>query len=161
VAPRPRPLTDTPRPNANPGDPGRIVAQDNVELVHEGYARWRAGDYDLLLDFLLANAAPDIEVYSRFGGFSGTPYRGHDGLRAWLAEIQETFERFAPWVDEAREVGDVRVVAIGGISFRARESGVDMAERLGWVYEFRDGRLRRMMFYASPREALEAVGLGE
>jgi ketosteroid isomerase-like protein len=139
----------------------RVVAQDNVALVREGYARWRAGDYDLLLDFLLANAAPDVELFSRFGGFSGTPYRGHDGLRAWLAEIQETFERFEPWVDQAREVGDDRVIAIGGISFRARESGVDMVERLGWVYEFRNARLCRMMFYASPGEALEAVGLEE
>jgi ketosteroid isomerase-like protein len=137
------------------------VAQDYVELVREGYARWRAGDYDLLLDFFLANAAHDVELYSRFGGFSGTPYRGHDGLRAWLADIQETFERFEPWVDDARAAGDDRVVAIGGISFRARESEVDMSERLGWVYEFHNGRLRRMMFYGSPGEALEAVGLRE
>ena len=36
-----------------------------------------------------------------------------------------------------------------------------MAERMGWVQEFRDGRLRRMMFYGSPGEALEAVGLDE
>ena len=132
-----------------------------MELVREGYARWRAGDYDLLLDFLLANAAPDIELYSRFGGFSGTPYRGHDGLRAWLADIQENFERFEPWVDEARDAEEDRVVATGGISFRARESGLDMAERLGWVCEFNNGRLRRMMFYGSPREALEAVGQRE
>jgi ketosteroid isomerase-like protein len=143
------------------GDTGRAVSRENVELVREGYARWRAGDYDLLLDFFLNNAAPDIELYSRFGGFSGTPYRGHDGLRAWLAEIQENFVHFEPWVDEARAAGDDRVVAIGGISFRARESGVDMAERLGWVYEFRNGRLRRMMFYGSPGEALESVGLAE
>jgi hypothetical protein len=34
-----------------------------------------------------------------------------------------------------------------------------MAERLGSIYEFRHGRLRRMMFYGSPSEALEAVGL--
>jgi ketosteroid isomerase-like protein len=135
------------------------MSQENVELVREGYARWRAGDYDLLLDFLLANAAPDIEVYSRFGGFSGTPYRGHDGLRAWLVEVQENFERFEPWVDEAHLSGDDRVVATGGVSFRARESGVDMAERMGWIYEFRNGRLRRVMFYASPGDALEAVGL--
>jgi ketosteroid isomerase-like protein len=137
------------------------VAQDNVELVREGYARWRAGDYGRLLDFFLAKAAPDIELYSRFGGLSGKPYREHDGLRAWLAEIQETFERFEPWLDEVRDVGDDRVVATGGIRFRARESGVDMAERLGWVYEFRNWRLRRMMFCGSPGEALEAVGLRE
>jgi ketosteroid isomerase-like protein len=137
------------------------VAQDNVEVVREGYARWQAGDYEALLRFFLANAEPDIELYSRLGGFSGAPYRGHDGLRAWLAEIQETFDRFEPWVDEARDAGDDRVVAIGGIRFRARESGLDMAERLGWVYEFRNGRLRRMMFYGSPGDALEAVGLRE
>ena len=137
------------------------MSQQNVELVREGYARWRAGDYDLLLDFLLANAAPDIELFSRFGGFSGAPYRGHDGVRAWLAEIQESFARFEPWLDDVRQVGDDRVVAFGGISFRAKESGVDMAERMGWVYEFHNGRLRRMMFYGSPADALEAVDLVE
>jgi hypothetical protein len=42
-------------------------------VVREGYARCPAGDYDLLLEFFLANAAPDIELYSRPGGFSGTP----------------------------------------------------------------------------------------
>ena len=137
------------------------MSQENVELLRQGYARWQGGDYDALLEFLISSSAPDIELHSRFGGFSGEPYRGHDGVRAWVAEIEENFERFDPWLDEARAVGDDRVVASGGIRFRARGSGVDMAERMGWVYEFRDGLVRRMMFYASASEALEAVGLSE
>jgi ketosteroid isomerase-like protein len=137
------------------------MSQEEVALVCEGYARWQAGDYIGVLDFLLANAAPDIELYSRFGGLSGTPYRGHEGLCAWLADIQETFEHFEPWVDQAREAGAGRVLAIGGISFRARESGVDMAERLGWIYEFRNGKLRRVLFYGSPSEAVEAARAAE
>ncbi len=137
------------------------MSRPDVELVREAFARWQAADYDRLLDLFLGNAASDVELYSRFGGFSGEPYRGHDGVRAWLADIQENFERFAPWQDGVREAGDDRVVAVGGISFRARESQVDMAERLGWVFEFRNGLLRRMMFYGSPAEALEAVGLRE
>jgi ketosteroid isomerase-like protein len=137
------------------------MSQENVELVRQGTARWRAGDYDALLEFLISSSAPEIELYSRFGGFSGEPYRGHDGVRAWVADIQENFERFEPWLDEARAVGDDRVVASGGIRFRARESGVDMAEQMGWVYEFRNGLVRRMMFYGSWSEALEAVGLRE
>jgi ketosteroid isomerase-like protein len=82
-------------------------------------------------------------------------------VRAWVADIRENFERFGPWLDEARAVGEDRVVVLGGIKGRARESGVDMAERMGWVCEFRDGLVRRMMFYGSWREALEAVGLSE
>jgi ketosteroid isomerase-like protein len=137
------------------------MSKRKLALIRAGYARWQAGDYDLLLDFFLATAAPDIELYSRLGDFMGAPYRGHDGLRAWLAEIQENFVQFEPWLDEVRDAGDDRLVAIGGIRFRARESGIDMAERLGWVYEFRNGRLSRMMFYGSPGEALEAVGVRE
>jgi ketosteroid isomerase-like protein len=137
------------------------MSQENVEIVRQGVARWRVGDDDVLLDFLITNSTPDIELYSRFGGFSGEPYRGHDGVRAWVADIRENFERFDPWLDEARPVGDDRVLAFGGIRFRARESGVDMAERMGWVYEFRDGLLRRMIFYGSSSEALGAVGLSE
>jgi ketosteroid isomerase-like protein len=137
------------------------MSQENLEVVRQGFVRWQAADYDRLLEFFLANAAPDVELYSRFGGFSGEPYRGHDGVRAWLADIQENFERFAPWQDEVREAGHGRVLAIGGISFRARGSGVDMAERLGWVFEFCAGQLRRMRFYGSPIEALKAVGLRE
>jgi ketosteroid isomerase-like protein len=137
------------------------MSQENLEIVRQGLARWRAGDDDVLLDFLVSNSAPDVELYSRFAGFSGEPYRGHDGLRAWLADIPDNFERFDPWLDEARVAGEDRVLALGGISFRARESGIDMAEQMGWVFEFRTGLLRRMMFYGSSSEALEAVGLSE
>jgi ketosteroid isomerase-like protein len=137
------------------------MSQENVELVRQTVARWRADDYDVLLDFLISISAPDVELYSRFGGLSGEPYRGHDGVRAWVADIRENFERFGPWLDEARAVGEDRVVVLGGINGRARESGVDMAERMGWVCEFRDGLVRRMMFYGSWREALEAVGLSD
>jgi ketosteroid isomerase-like protein len=133
------------------------MSQENVELIREGFARWRAGDRE----FLLANAAPDVELYSRFGSLTGEPYRGHDGVRAWLAELRENFERFDVSLDELREAGDDRVVALGGISFRARGSGIDMDERLGWVFELRNGRVRRMLFYSSPSEALEAVGVWE
>jgi ketosteroid isomerase-like protein len=133
------------------------MSRENLALIREGYARWRAGDWE----FFVANAAPDVELYSRFGSLTGEPYRGPDGVRAWFAELRENFERFDAWLDDLREAGDDRVVALGGISFRARGSGIDMDERLGWVFELRNGRVRRMLFYSSPSEALEAVGLRE
>jgi ketosteroid isomerase-like protein len=137
-------------------DTCRAMSQESVELIREGFARWNEGDYD----FILNSAATDIEIFSRFGSLTGEPYRGRRGVREWLAEIQQGFERFDLWLDEARDLGD-DVLAIGGISFRARGSGIDMKERMGWVFEFREGRVARMRFYAPPTDALEAVGLRE
>jgi ketosteroid isomerase-like protein len=132
------------------------MSQENAELVHEGFARWNRGEFGYFLD----NAAPDVELFSRFGSLTGEPYRGHAGVREWLAEIHHNFERFELWCDEVRDLGD-EVLAIGGIDLRARGSGIDMRQRMGWVFEFRDGRVARMRFYAQPDDALEAVGLRE
>ena len=132
------------------------MSQENVELVREGFARWNEGDYD----FFFNSTAPDIELLSRFGSLTGEPYRGHRGVREWLADIQQSFERFDLWLDDVRDLGD-GVLAIGGIELRARGSGLDLKEPMGWVFEFRDGRVARMRFYAQPSEALEAAGLRE
>ena len=93
------------------------MSQENVEVIREGFRRWREGDWE----FLLANATRDVELYSRFGSLTGEPYRGHNGVRAWLAELRENFDRFEVWLDDVREAGDDRVVALGGISFARGE----------------------------------------
>jgi ketosteroid isomerase-like protein len=132
------------------------MSQENVELVREGFARWNQGDYALFFN----STAPDIELLSRFGSLTGEPYRGHRGVREWLADLQQSFERFDLWLDEVRDLGDA-VLALGGINLRARGSGLDLKEPMGWVFEFRDGLVTRMQFYAQPAQALEAVGLRE
>jgi ketosteroid isomerase-like protein len=132
------------------------MSRDNVELVREGFARWNEGDYD----FIFNSATRDIELLSRFGSLTGEPYRGHEGVREWLADIQQSFERFNLWLDDVRDLGD-EVLAIGGLNLRARGSGLDMKEPMGWVFEFRGGRVARMRFYAQPAQALEAMGLRE
>jgi ketosteroid isomerase-like protein len=132
------------------------MSQENVELVREGFAHWNQGDYD----FFVNVTAPDIELLSRFGSLTGEPYRGREGVREWLADIQQSFDRFDLWLDDVRDLGD-DVLALGGIELRARGSGLDLKEPMGWVFEIREGRVARMRFYAQPSEALEAMGLSE
>ena len=131
------------------------MSRENVELVREGFARWNEGDYD----FFLNSTAPDIELLSRFGSLT-------EHLVAEISHViepkVEAFEALL-YIREPlahSPVPSVRL-AIGGIDLRARGSGLDMKEPMGWVFEFRDGRLARMRFYAQPAEALEAVGLRE
>lgn len=127
--------------------------------MRQGFARWQAGDYEALLEFFVTTSTPEVELHSRFAGLGGEAYRGPEGMRQWLADITENFERFAPWYDELRAAEGDRIVALGGISFRARESGLVMSQRMGWVFEFRGGALDRLLFFGSPGEALAAAGL--
>lgn len=137
------------------------MSEENLELVREGFNRFLAADFEAILAFFMDVAAPDVEIYSRFTGLAGEPFRGHAGVRAWLAEWDEGFERFEPRLDQIFEVDDERVVALGGISFRARASGVDMDAPIGWIQEFREGKLQRMRVYGSQAEALEAAGVNQ
>ena len=132
------------------------MSQENVELVREGFTRLNRGDHD----FFLSNTTPDVELFSRFGSLTGEPYRGHAGVREWMAEMEQNFELFEPWWRELRDLGD-EVLALGGVRFRARGSGVEMEDPMGWVVELHEGRVARIRFYDRPAEALEAVGLRE
>jgi ketosteroid isomerase-like protein len=127
-----------------------------VELVREGFTRLNRGDYD----FFVSNTTTNVELFSRFGSLTGEPYRGHAGVREWMAEMEQNFELFEPWWDELRDLGD-KVLALGGVRFRARGSGVEMNDPMGWVVELHEGRVARIRFYDGPTEALEAAGLRE
>src|SRR6185503_15306835 len=51
-------------------------------------------------------------------------YRGHDGVRRFMADNVENFEKFEPNYPDIRDLGD-RVLAIGTIHVRGRGSGVE------------------------------------
>jgi ketosteroid isomerase-like protein len=132
------------------------VSRESVELVREGFARLTPGGSE----FFIRNTTPDVELFSRFGSLTGEPYRGHAGVREWLAEMEQNFELFEPWWDELRDLGD-KVLALGGVRFRARGSGLEMEDPMGWVFELREGQVARIRFYDRPKDALRAVGLRE
>jgi ketosteroid isomerase-like protein len=69
-------------------------------------------------------------------------------------------ELFEPWWDQVRDLED-KVLALGGVCFRARRSGVELEDPMGWVFELREGRVAGIRFPDRPIEALSAVGLRE
>ena len=130
---------------------------DDVEVIREAFARWNERD----IDYWIQHAQPQIEVWSKYAALDqgGDPYRGHDGLREWRAEIDRNFELHV-FADEVREI-DGKVLVLGAVRFRGKTSGLEMRYPFGWVCHMRDGALSRMFFYSSHAEALEAVGLSE
>lgn len=69
------------------------------------------------------------------------PYRGHEGFRQWVQDIDDQFEVWELHVDEWKAVGGERVFATGQIHARGRGSGVELDQDLTWLFDIRDGRL--------------------
>ena len=131
------------------------MSQQNVELARDLFDRWRARDFDALMEV----AVPDVEIYSRFASLGGEPYRGEEGVRRWVAEIEASFGQFDVHTSDFQDFGD-RVLVLGDIRLQGKVSGIEMDQPMGWLLELERGKLARMYFYSSHAEALEAVGQG-
>jgi ketosteroid isomerase-like protein len=155
----------------------------NLDLVRSIYAPLERGDWSSAewahpeIEWVLvggpepgSGTASFLDVWDRECEFlsvtgsriDGTSYRRHEGLRRFWEERTETSTelRFdAERILEGKD-GDV-VVAVGLLRGRGRAGGVLIDQRLGVVFELRDGKIRFCRSYSDPEDALEAVGLAE
>jgi ketosteroid isomerase-like protein len=129
------------------------MSQENLELARELIDRWNRGEREFSDD----EVAPDVQVVSRF---QTEPFRGRDGLRRWMQEIDLHFKEWHLVIDKWRDAGDL-VVGLGHIELRGQESGVELEQPMGWLIGYRDGRLLSMQTFPTPGEALEAAGIGD
>jgi ketosteroid isomerase-like protein len=109
---------------------------------------------------LVALCEPDVEFHSRIAEAEHVTYRGHDGVRDYVASMSEAFE----WIrTEALEVidGVERIVVCNRFRARGRGSGVEVEADFFHAIKVRDGKAVWWAFYPSKPEALEAVGLRE
>jgi ketosteroid isomerase-like protein len=134
------------------------MSEDNMEIVREAFARWNRRD----IDYWVRHSHPEVEIWSKYAALEegGEPYRGPGGVREWRAEIDRNFEFHEVLAEDVRESGE-NVLVLGGVHFRGKTSGDEMRHPFAWVCEMEDGALRRMHFYSSHAEAIEAAGLSE
>jgi ketosteroid isomerase-like protein len=86
-------------------------------------------------------------------------FLGADGMRRFLADTAETFELFKASYPDVRDLGDERLLAIGTIRMRGRESGVETDVLSAAIVEFRDGRMWRYKDYGDTRLAMQMAGV--
>ena len=88
-------------------------------------------------------------------------YRGHAGIRRWLADNRETFETFRVNFPDIRDLGDDRLLVIGTIHLRAQRGGVETDITTAAIATWRDGLLIGWKDYGDPQKAIEAAGLAK
>jgi uncharacterized protein len=134
------------------------MSQENVEIVRSLFEAFGVHrDPEAGLPYV----DPDVEFQSAIiGGAEGITYRGHDGVRRWMAESDAAFEELTLKPEEFRDLGD-EVLLIGRLHARGRESGVEVDSPIAWLSTVRDGKVVRSRGFLRPQEALEAAGLRE
>jgi ketosteroid isomerase-like protein len=118
-------------------------------LVRRTFDLFNARDAEGIVELM----APEGELYPyAIDARRHDGYRGHDGVRAYIADVGKMFAEFRVDIDTVRDVGDGVVLAEGRIGGRTVDGiPVDMAA--AWLWTVSEGRLTRMQAHpASPRE---------
>lgn len=124
----------------------------SIEVVRRAYEAFQRFDAEALI----AVADPEIEFGTSAAAPGGT-YRGHQGVRRYLKEVEGAFgDRWEAAVERVADVGDDRVILIARI-FGEGRVGEPLELHIAHVWELRDGKLLRGTVYLDPHEALHAV----
>jgi ketosteroid isomerase-like protein len=127
---------------------------ENTEIVRRVFEAFSRRD----LSTLTALADPELVFHPATARVAGRPepYRGHEGLRAYLADVGRVWQELRSEPEEFVEVGD-RVACTGRVYAWGVGRVIDAPA--GWVWRLRGGRIVEGRVYETRRAAFEAVGL--
>jgi ketosteroid isomerase-like protein len=133
------------------------VLPEDLENVRRGIEAFNRRDVEGVLEVLDS----DVEWHDIFTVMLGgetTVVRGHAGVRRLMRDQDEVFAEFDAEYAEMRDLGQ-RVVALGVLRTRGRESGAETRSPVGAVLDFKDGKAILVRTFLDTGEALEAAGV--
>jgi ketosteroid isomerase-like protein len=134
------------------------MSQENVEVVRRMLQAFADGGPDAMAEFW----DPDIDWRAAEGAIDDVgEMHGPVAVRRYVQDWIDTFDDFSVAVEDLRDLGDDRVLAIQRLNGRAKLSGTEIDLRYAVVTTVRDGKVVRGREYLKVQEALEAVGLSE
>jgi ketosteroid isomerase-like protein len=135
------------------------MSQENIEALKRAAEANNRRDYEAFLEEFDLN----VEWHGIFGvmfGREATVVRGHEGLLEYVRDLDEGFSVRDVQFSEFRDLGD-RIVVLGHVRGRGRESGIEFDSPYGGLAEFKNGKCIRYRDYFDHSQALEAAGLSE
>jgi ketosteroid isomerase-like protein len=135
------------------------VSEENVQIVRRVYEAAARRDPEAVLSLYDPEVEWDTSHHPMAQISSGLGIRhGHEELRSWFRDWYEAFEDFEHELRELIDTGE-RVVSVGIDRGRGRGSGLVIDRQIAGVWTIRNGKVARVVWFASRDEALEAVGL--
>jgi ketosteroid isomerase-like protein len=131
------------------------VAASNVEIVQQAFAAFEHRDPAALI----AICRPDMvfqPVTAQIAA-GGVPYRGHEGMRSYLADVARVWQELRPAPDAWYERDGGVVVATGRVY--AWGAGRVVDSPAGWLWRVEDGLLAYGRIFETAAAALAAAGI--
>ena len=129
------------------------MSEKDLEIIRAGVDALNRGD----VDGLAAALHPEVELVPLRAVLDGTVYKGHEGMRRWLADMGEDWTKFELRLQEVRALDGGQVLVQATMSLRGK-SGVALDSPAAWLCELRGGRVSRIEFFTDAETALAAVG---
>jgi ketosteroid isomerase-like protein len=128
----------------------------NVEFVEAAMDLIERGDQRALHELIEGRVHPEAELIPLISlGVEGV-YEGPDGVRRFFDDLLDAFEvRYSD--RELRVVGDGVVLVLCRMALRGRESGAEVVQDVGTVYEFEGEQFRGARVYEDQAEATQAA----
>jgi ketosteroid isomerase-like protein len=137
-------------------DTGPAMSRKNVAAAKRIYESRNRGD----VDGVLAECHPDVEWHPHLATLSRQSIRGPQGVREYMASLQEDWESFRHEPEQFFDAGDKVVVFLHTYA-RGRASGVDVEVPVAHVLTFERGKCLGFVSYHDRAEALKVAGLKE
>jgi ketosteroid isomerase-like protein len=128
------------------------VSQENVETVRRAIAAINTRD----IDAYLACCTENVELLLPM---AGAEYLGANAIKRFFTDIEDTGPDFRIEVERVQAIGDSTVLALLRVGSTGRASGIVTSAHSANVYDFVDGKMRRIRIFLDRDEALKAVGL--
>ena len=134
------------------------MSQENVEIVKRAVAAINARD----IDRYLACCTADVQLEGPTTPIEGVS-EGADGIRRYFADIFDAGPDFRITIERLEPVGADRVLGFLRLNMSGRASGITLGGDIpsANLWDFTDGKIKRIRIFLDRREALQAAGLSE
>ena len=126
-----------------------------ADAVRRAYEALAARDFETLSRL----AVPDFELDITDRVLNPASYRGEEGLRQFLAEVDELWESMDMTIERLVERDD-EVLALLLVNIKGRGSGLALQDRIAQRWTARDGKFVRMRVYSDQEAALREFEAG-
>ena len=134
------------------------MSQENVEVVKRAVAA--VNDRDI--DSYLACCTRDVRMENANVMIEGA-YEGADGIRRFFADVLDTAPDFRITIERLESIGTDRVLGFMSLNLSGRASGISLGSDMpsANLYDFTEGKIKRVRIFLDRREAIKVAGLSE